>query len=293
MGALSLLRYVASHPLNADAKAAALGRVIRWQIGSRLLPGPVALPYVGGTRLFTSRGMMGATGNWYCGLHESNEMGFVLYMLRDTDHFVDVGANVGSYTVLASGCTGAKTTAVEPIPSTFAHLTRNVLLNGLGDLVRCWQGGLSDVRGTLRFSSELDTINHVLSENENVSAVNVPVIRLDDLVGDDIPTVIKIDVEGHERAVLLGAKRVLADSRLQSVIMETNGSGARYGISDDDLIGLMDRNGFGMFEYEPLSRSFSSRKPSLDGNTLFVRDIEKAKQRTSSAPRFSLVNGSI
>ena len=206
MRLLNLLRYVSSHPLNEHGKLAAIGRVIRWQIGSRLLPGSVALPYVGDTKLLTSRGMTGATGNWYCGLHELNEMGFVLHVLRDGDHFLDVGANVGSYTVLAAGGVGARTTAVEPIPSTFGHLRRNVLLNGLSDRVRCWQGGLSDEDTILRFSSDLDTVNHVLTEHESMPAVEVPVTRLDDLVGDDVPTVIKIDVEGHERAVLLGAK---------------------------------------------------------------------------------------
>ena len=293
MGLATLLRYVSAHPLNADAKIAALARVIRWQIGSRLLPGPVGLPYVGDTRLFASRGMMGATGNWYCGLHEADEMGFVLHMLRETDHFVDVGANVGSYTVLASGCAKARTTAIEPIPTTFAHLRRNVALNELGDRVRCWQGGLSDASGTLRFSSELDTVNHVLADNENVAALDVPVTTLDELVGDDCPTVIKIDVEGHELAVLRGASQVLSDPRLQAVIMETNGSGTRYGVSDEELVRVMTGNGFAMFDYEPISRAYTAKSPSSVGNTLFIRDIETAKQRTNSAPRFSLARGSI
>ena len=133
MRLLHLLRYVLTHPLNASGRIRAVGRVIRWQIGSRLLPGFVALPYVGSTQLLVSRGMTGATGNWYCGLHEVCEMAFVLHVLRATDHFVDVGANVGSYTVLAAGAVGARTTAIEPIPTTFAHLVRNVALNGLGE----------------------------------------------------------------------------------------------------------------------------------------------------------------
>ena len=45
-------------------------------------------------------GMTGATGNVYCGLHEFEDMALVLHALRPRDLFVDVGANVGSYTVL-------------------------------------------------------------------------------------------------------------------------------------------------------------------------------------------------
>ena len=136
-----LLAYVWRHPLNAGGRLSAIGRVARWQIGSRLLPGAVALPYVGGTRLFATRGMTGATGNWYCGLHEVAEMAFVLHVLRQSDKFIDVGANVGSYTVLAAGAVGSRAFAVEPIPTTFGFLRRNVELNGLGERVLCMQGG--------------------------------------------------------------------------------------------------------------------------------------------------------
>ncbi len=102
--AARLLRYVWNHPLNArSSRVAALGRVFRWQLASRLLPGPIALPFVDDTWLFATRGMTGATGNWYCGLHEVAEMAFVLHLLRPDEHFVDVGANVGSYTILAGG----------------------------------------------------------------------------------------------------------------------------------------------------------------------------------------------
>ena len=45
--------------------------------------------------------MHGVTGNVYCGLHDFAEMSFMLHLLRAGDLFADIGANVGSYTVLA------------------------------------------------------------------------------------------------------------------------------------------------------------------------------------------------
>jgi len=89
--------------MNRSARFAAIGRVIRWQLASRLMPGPITLPYVNGTYLFATRGMTGATGNWYCGLHEYEDMSFVLHTLKPGDLFVDVGANIGSYSILAAG----------------------------------------------------------------------------------------------------------------------------------------------------------------------------------------------
>lgn len=270
----------------------ALGRVLRWQIGSRLAPGPVAVPFVDSTRLLVARGMTGATGNWYCGLHEHCEMAFVLHALRETDLFLDVGANIGSYTILASGAAGARSIAVEPVPATFAHLRTNIALNGLEGRVRSWQGGLADKAGSLTFTSGLDTVNHVLAAGEQAAGVEVPVMTLDELLGGEAPTLIKIDVEGYERPVLAGAQRTLADPRLLAVIMETNGSGARYGASDDELVSTMREHGFGMYAYDVFARHLNVAERG-GGNTIFVRDPEAVSARVAAARRFSLVNGSI
>jgi FkbM family methyltransferase len=287
-----LARFVWSHPLNAGHRIAALGRVARWQLASRLLAGPIALPFVEGTSLFARRGMAGATGNWYCGLHEVREMAFVLHVLRKDDHFVDVGANVGSYTVLAGGAVGARVTAVEPVPETFQHLMRNVALNGLTARVRACPCGLSDAPGRLRFTEGLDTMNRVLAEGEELSAVEVPVRTLDEVVGADTPILIKIDVEGHERAVLRGGTRTLADPVLLAVVMETNASGARYGIDDAELFSLMRGHGFSPWGYDPFARRLVDVGEG-GGNTVFVRDRAAVEERVRSAREYRLVNGSI
>lgn len=288
----NLLRYVWNHPLNAKGKFAALWRVLRWQIASRLMPGLIAMPYAEDTSLFATRGMTGATGNWYCGLHEVDEMAFVLHLLRPDERFLDVGANVGSYSVLAGGAAKARVTAVEPIPATFAHLRRNIVLNGLDERVRCCQAGLSDVPGVLRFSVGLDTVNHVLADGEDLPGVDVPVMRLDDLVGQDVPTLMKIDVEGHELSVLRGGGRTLRDARLLAVIMETNGSGARYGVADDALVAVMTECGFAPFGYDPFRRRLKDSARE-SGNTVFVRDREAVEERCRVARKFRLVNGEI
>ncbi len=292
MQLLKLLKFVWQHPLNAEGRLAALLRVVKWQIASRLFAGPMALPFVESTMLFASRGMTGATGNYYCGLHEFREMAFVLHLLRSGEHFVDVGANIGSYTILAAGGAGAKVTAVEPIQLTFSHFERNILLNGLAGQVRACRLGLSDRNGSLKFSLDLDTVNHVLAAGEVLPGIDVPVMRLDELVDNDVPLLIKIDVEGYEREVLLGAEKTLADRRLLAVIMETNGSGARYGVADDELILIMARYGFSTFSYDPFTRRLVDAS-FANGNTIFVRDKSIVETRVTNAKHFHLVNGTI
>ena len=99
---LDTLRFVCRHPLNRKKPIAGLLRFVDWQIRSRV-QGEVTHPWVGGTKLAVRKGMTGATGNIYCGLHEFPDMAFVLHALKTTDVFLDIGANVGAYTILASG----------------------------------------------------------------------------------------------------------------------------------------------------------------------------------------------
>lgn len=292
MQSLNLLRYVWNHPLNRGQRVAAIKRVLVWQIACRLMEGPIGFRFVEDAKLFAKRGETGATGNWYCGLHEVEEMAFVLHVLRPGEHFLDVGANIGSYTVLAAAGAHARVTAVEPIPETFEKLQLNVLLNRLESRVRTCPLGLSDRSGILRFSALLDTVNHVLATDESVPGVDVSVTRLDDLVGEDCPHVIKIDVEGHEFAVLQGASNTLSNDRLMAVVMETNGSGQRFGRSNADLFDVMRDHGFAPCRYDPFKRRLDSVKKGA-ANTLFVRKAAEVSERLRSAPRFRVGQSSV
>lgn len=289
MGIGTALSFIWSHPLNRGARAASLVRFFRWQLGARLVPQLIALPFVNETTLLTRIGMKGATGNWYCGLQEYQDMGFILHALRPQDLFLDIGANIGSYTVLASGAVGATTIAVEPIPATAKVLEANVGINGLGGRVEVRRLGISDKVGVLRFTSALDACNHVAGTDETEGVIEVQVTTVDSLCVDRAPTVIKIDVEGHEMAVISGATRTLRDPRVLAVVMETNGSGSQYGVRDDDLTEMMGQLGFHACGYDPFSRRLGPPPPA-GKNTIFVRDAEAVTARAAVAPSFRLTN---
>lgn len=284
-----LLRFIWNHPLNKGSEVSAVFRFFRWQIAARLMDGPIAFPFVGGTKLFAARGMTGATGNWYCGLHEVDEMGFVLHACRPGDLFIDIGANIGSYSILAAGASGAQVVSIEPIPSTFSKLLDNVQLNRLEGKVTCHNIGLSFTAGKLRFSSDLDTVNHVLRDGEEVKSIDVDVSRLDDLltVDPNQAVVIKIDVEGHELSVLKGAESTLKSTNVLAVVMETNGSGLSYGVTDDDLVDFMSKCGFEALGYLAMQRKLTTPH---GGNTVFVRDKVAMMERLRGSKLFE-ING--
>ena len=131
------------HPLNRGHELDAIWRWARWQLASRLAPGPILVPFIGKTLVAGPRaGETGITGNIYFGLAEYEDMAFVLHLLRPGDRFIDVGANAGTYTVLASGVVGAFTDAFEPIPSTADRLDYNVLVNTIANLVTVHRVGV-------------------------------------------------------------------------------------------------------------------------------------------------------
>lgn len=250
------------------------------------------LPFVNGTRFYARKGWTGVTGNIYCGLHEFTDMGFVLHFLRQGDLFVDIGANMGSYTILASGVCAADSIALEPVPDTFERLTNNVGLNGIATKVKALNCGLAAAEGELYFSTDKDTMNGV-ADAASLSAVPVPVTTLDALLekqADDYSVLLlKIDVEGYETAVLQGAALTLADERLKAIIIELNGSGAVYGFEDTAIHQLLTASGFHACTYDPYTRVLAKQLYYGPHNTLYIRDKAIADVRLKTAPAFTVL----
>jgi FkbM family methyltransferase len=270
---LNLGRFFSNHPLTRDAPLYAWGRFVSWQIRSRLQD-EVIIQWIGEQRLAVRNGMAGATGNLYTGLHEFADMMLLLHFLRKEDFFLDIGANVGTYTVLASGVCKAKTWAFEPDPDTFRHLNRNVAINGLDELVRLYNCALGASEGEVRFTVGLDTVNRVAADQDR----NTRSIRqrsLDTIVSDKSPIMIKIDVEGYEEEVLCGSQRMLANQSLKVIEMET--------VTPRSQTMLGDYN-FQRAFYDPFSRRLcQSPLEYPSSNALFVRDLKYVATRLVEA----------
>jgi len=241
---------------------------------------PIVVPFVDNTVLVAEKSMTGVTGNIYCGLHEYEDMAFLLHFLRSKELFIDVGANVGSYTILASGAVGAKTICIEPVRHTYQKLLRNVRINDLDDVVQAELCAVSDINGTLRFSTDRDTVNSVVDDHYQGVSELIPVRKLDDILQNSTPVMIKIDVEGHELSLLRGATKTLANPILQVVLLEGQ---------NEDINRIMTGNGFHMACYNPKSRQISEQSKHSGlrtSNQLWIRNIEEAKERCCSAKTF-------
>lgn len=288
---LRVLGAIATHPLNRGQGLAAIIRYLRWQVTSRLSSAPIVYEWVNGSKFLVSTGERGLTGNIYTGFQEYAEMAFVVHALRPDDLFIDVGANVGSYTILACAAVGARGYCLEPVPGTYARLVENIRLNHLDERVTCLNVGAGSAAGVLAFSSDMDAGNRVLADGEaRAGRIEVPVTTLDALLEGQSPTMIKVDVEGYETSVLLGAHETLRKPSLHSVIMEVNGSGARFGFDDSRLFVTMEQYGFGSYTYSPEKRDLVRLVPGerYPDNILFVRDEAVVRGLLKAAPVFTV-----
>jgi FkbM family methyltransferase len=289
---LQIIRGIVRHPLNRHRKLAATMKFVRWQIGIRLIQKRVVHEWISPTKFYVGKGEMGLTANLYNGLEEFEDMAFLLHVLNEEDYFVDVGANAGSYTILAAGVRGSRVCSIEPLPEGYKRLHQNVRLNELETLVDLRNVAVGHEAGTIAFSDDLDTTrNHVLADGEETfDKIEVSVRTLDEILEGSRPTVLKIDVEGFETAVLQGGTSTLADESLHSVIIELNGSGSRYGYDESEIIRLMTEHCFKPYRYAPYTRQLIdlNGKNLLNGNTLFVRDIDHVKKRVADAEYFKV-----
>ena len=269
-----LFQNALSHPIGRRTKVQTVANIVGWQVRSRFTSHPIRHEWVNDAVLMLRRGMVGATGNVYVGLHEFPDMGFVAHLLRPDDLFVDVGANVGSYTVLAAAVCGTRAVCFEPDPDTARSLRDNLSANGIAGRVTVHEAALGASTGTVSFTRGLDAINHIaLPDDTDVRTV--PMTRLDDALHGLHPVLIKVDVEGHEQMVLEGGPRTLADPALLAIEVETVNA---------QTADILSANGFVRRFYDPFARQLRTTPPPYRShNGLYVRNEDQIIERLISA----------
>lgn len=150
-------------------------------------------------------------------------------LIRPDDVCLDVGGNIGIYaTFFARRAPEGRVFSFEPIPLNAGLVEVNAALNHCENVVvvRC---ALADFEGTSEFVVGNDAAYSSLRSTGRVADSRVRKVRVNTLdfwlkTGKINPSVLKIDVEGAELAVLRGAKHTLADTYLRPrlIMVETN-----------------------------------------------------------------------
>jgi FkbM family methyltransferase len=196
---------------------------------------------------------------------------------------VDIGANVGMYTIWAAKTRGVKVYAFEPESQNYALLNRNIFSNQLSDRVQAYCIALSDVTGY----SQLHLSNfvpggscHALNEKLNFKLEPFSPkfsqacysTTLDSLIEQEVlpvPHYIKIDVDGIEHKVIEGCTRTLMRPGVKAVLVELN----THLPIHMKIVERMRRAGFGINQEQVRASLQPSGAFEGIGNYIFQRDL--------------------
>lgn len=188
-------------------------------------------------------------------------------LIREGDSVVDVGANVGFFTVLLGALTGpsGRVLSIEPGAHNLSRLKANLALNGFGH-VSVLEQPVTDKEGEVTFFINSDDSGgnalwdpgHFPGNQRtqaNPIAHTVEATTLDRAVADaglPLPRLIKIDTEGAEQRVLEGACRLLQNRQVPHIIAELHEFGLnQLGCSQASLRALMEGHGYSTFLLYP------------------------------------------
>ncbi len=149
--------------------------------------------------------------------YEWNVKKFLLRNHKNSTVFLDIGANIGTYSILL-GHKGLKCFAFEPSQENFQALSKNIELNNLQEKVKIFNFGLGKINCEKEFVfNSLNTgASHVISKPDEKKNCNINIKPFDSVYKDldfkkEDKFLIKIDVEGMEPDVLEGAKSFLSE----------------------------------------------------------------------------------
>lgn len=261
------------NPYAKKNKTKVLLRIFKWQIKSRLKKN-ITVTWINNLKINISKGDTGFTGNIYYGLQDYDDMLFAIRFLGNNDLFIDIGANCGSYSILASKVSKAEVIAFEPNTTTFIKLKKNIELNYSGEKIQLRKIGISNRIGqeniTINSGPKNFIVDHLSKENTELISVSTLNAELQNLE----PTFLKIDVEGHEIQVLEGATEILKNKGVSVIIVEANGMTERYGYSDNYISNFVKNFGFTQCVYDKDNNKVRESSKIIPGNTIFIRSVE-------------------
>jgi FkbM family methyltransferase len=235
---------------------------------------------------------------WAFGCYEKHFAELFGYLVTPGDRCVDVGANVGVHTVRLARLVGpeGEVIAIEPDPDVVQRTNRNVALNGVAN-VRVISAAASERAGQTRLFRpgpwDTNRARASLLHHPYLTGITrtVPVVTVDDVCAGEPVSLIKIDVEGHEAAVVRGAAGTIA-KYAPSVVFEYAPE-----LLEDDVaqtpFGALADSGYLMFRVRAARHGITGRvrlaldrlrePPTVGGDFLAVTPRVAARLRALSA----------
>lgn len=186
----------------------------------------------------------------YLGQEETVELHWLISRLGAGDWFVDCGANIGLWTLVAAARVGetGHVISYEPNPNTAQRLKENIRLNGMEPIVSIVEAAVGEAPGVARF----DTGDaHNLGHLDIAGNLEVPLVTLDSLTTETEIAGIKLDIEGAELAALMGASRLIREDQPWVMVEFNTIISGQIRIEDWDVYQFLKAAGYKAFESGP------------------------------------------
>lgn len=272
--ALRAISRVFTHPLNRMHPLRTLTRVGWWLFNRRYIGKSIVVEMMPGAKLICEPSSSYGSLVFYTRLPEYAEQMFMYNYTKASDVVVDIGAHIGSETILlASKISTGKVYSFEPTSNSFLQLKQNIILNGYVDRVVCEQMAISDKEGKIMFYESKESEINSLIKHESYKKINVQTTTLDSYAKKHQLrriNLLKIDVEGAELKVIKGAKKLLHNQLIDVIIFEVNDSSSQTTQDNDKLQLLLKEEGYVLFSLVEEGKMLPYHRQSLVHNCLAI-----------------------
>ena len=159
-------------------------------------------------------------------IYEKNETNFVKDSVNKGDIVIDIGANIGYYTLMFAKLVGdtGKIYSFEPDPRNFLILEKNIQINGYNNIILEKKAVSNKLGKATLYVNENSAGSSMHKPNNVVDQIYVDLITLDNYfeVNAITPDFIKIDIEGYELNALKGMESILQSSDKTKIMIEYN-----------------------------------------------------------------------
>ena len=268
-------RSIWNNPGNRGRRIQKLFAAVAWQADKRLLNRRRSIRLANGIRFCAYPDCVISSALHYADWPEFNELQFCRRSLARGQVVIDVGANVGHFSLLLADVVGPENLiCFEPSPVAWARLVENFRLNGW-PTSRVYHSAVGSAQGVVDFpaTDSPETTNSIAWNTKASVMTTVELITLDS-IAEPLRRVsvglLKIDVEGYETEVFEGSHHFLDAIRPRLILFESLG-----GRLDSKIKGILDRHDYEVFQ---LDSAGTPEVALLDAQNLFAVPQESASE---------------
>lgn len=243
-----------NHPYNKSRRLKALAIAIWWKCNQLFFHLPAVVKITDEFSIICYPESSFGSYIVYARWPEYDECRFLATYLEKNDVYVDIGAHIGSeLLVAASKITKGRMFGFEPTLTTYGELLQNIQINSLEAKIKLFQQAVSNKSGVARFVLGTNSeMNHLSTSRKSSQGEKVKVVTLDEFaMKNKIKkiNVLKVDTEGAELQVFLGAKNLLKEQQVEVILFEVNQNISSFGATINELLIFLEKQGLQLFEF--------------------------------------------